>query len=348
MSVKTNELRQAASVNAEDYLLADSPTVGTVRVPLGAAAEYFDAELLKSGTQLHAALSNKAIWNMLPNRNLLDNWYYLSSINQRGLTEYTNDGYIIDRWEKLSGASNKVQVTSDGLVASGSETFHRIIQKIEDPVFLNNKTCCLSVMVKNPDSTLRIALFNKSKEVIHGENFEPSENINVYSFSTSIAVSDGDEVQFIVYMNANNGGIKKSITLLAAKLELGSKQTLAHKEGDVWVLNDPPPNKALELAKCQRYCLSISRHARFAGTVNSNGTSGGLFIPTPVIMRANPSVSGITFVPSIRDASLENATFTSLAVHPGVLIGFSNASGFQGTSSFVGYTSTAGILSADL
>lgn len=43
-------------------------------------------------------------------------------------------------------------------------------------------------------------------------------------------------------------------TIIAAKLELGDQQTLAHQdEGGNWVLNDPPPNYALELAKCQRY-----------------------------------------------------------------------------------------------
>ena len=42
--------------------------------------------------------------------------------------------------------------------------------------------------------------------------------------------------------------------ILAAKLELGRNQTLAHQDEDgTWMLNDPPPDKALELAKCQRY-----------------------------------------------------------------------------------------------
>ena len=44
-----------------------------------------------------------------------------------------------------------------------------------------------------------------------------------------------------------------TVKAIAAKLELGTVQTLAHKEGDTWVLNDPPPDPALELAKCQRY-----------------------------------------------------------------------------------------------
>jgi hypothetical protein len=41
--------------------------------------------------------------------------------------------------------------------------------------------------------------------------------------------------------------------LVAAKLELGEEQTLARQEGASWTLLDPPPDPALELAKCQRY-----------------------------------------------------------------------------------------------
>jgi len=46
----------------------------------------------------------------------------------------------------------------------------------------------------------------------------------------------------------------KNVTVAVIKLELGSVQTLASQNADgTWELNDPPPNKALELLKCQRY-----------------------------------------------------------------------------------------------
>ena len=45
-----------------------------------------------------------------------------------------------------------------------------------------------------------------------------------------------------------------TVFVKAIKLELGSHQTLAHKDAaGNWVLNDPPPDKVLELLKCQRY-----------------------------------------------------------------------------------------------
>lgn len=70
----------------------------------------------------------------------------------------------------------------------------------------------------------------------------------------------------------------------AAKLELGSTQTLAHQdENGNWVLNDPPPNKALELAKCQRYYQLFSS----ADTRPENLAD---YRPT---MRANPALGTI-------------------------------------------------------
>ena len=50
-----------------------------------------------------------------------------------------------------------------------------------------------------------------------------------------------------------------SVTVLAVKAELGSVQTLAHQDADgSWVLNDPPPDKGLELLKC---CMSTADSA---------------------------------------------------------------------------------------
>ena len=51
-----------------------------------------------------------------------------------------------------------------------------------------------------------------------------------------------------------------TVFVKAIKLELGSQQTLAHQDAaGNWVLNDPPPDKALELLKCQRYYQVFSR-----------------------------------------------------------------------------------------
>lgn len=87
-------------------------------------------------------------------------------------------------------------------------------------------------------------------------------------------------------------------TIIAAKLELGDQQTLAHQdEGGNWVLNDPPPNHALELAKCQRYYVRYSNQVSSTFPLNGQGYRSGasssyLLFPftLPGCMRAIPTV----------------------------------------------------------
>ena len=86
---------------------------------------------------------------------------------------------------------------------------------------------------------------------------------------------------------------RASASILAAKLELGDKQTLAHQDASGnWVLNDPPPHPATELAKCQRYQLVFSKSASVVGHgIAQNPASVLCEIPTPATMRNTPTVT---------------------------------------------------------
>lgn len=77
--------------------------------------------------------------------------------------------------------------------------------------------------------------------------------------------------------------------LIAAKLELGSVQTLCHYENDKWVLNDPPPNYPTELAKCQRYQIELvhwtsMRNLIFASGMIISSTEACFVAPIPVTL----------------------------------------------------------------
>ena len=80
----------------------------------------------------------------------------------------------------------------------------------------------------------------------------------------------------------------------AIKLELGPVQTLAHKEGDNWVLNDPPPDPALELTKCQRYQMVYrcpeSGYGHIAYVMKSQEGIWYGFLHLPHSLRIKPSV----------------------------------------------------------
>lgn len=76
--------------------------------------------------------------------------------------------------------------------------------------------------------------------------------------------------------------------ILAAKLELGDTQTLAHKENDVWVLNEIP-DFGEQLRRCEFYRrVSTSGHY-FSGAMYSD--SNGVFLfPFSGGMRVTPSI----------------------------------------------------------
>ena len=90
--------------------------------------------------------------------------------------------------------------------------------------------------------------------------------------------------------------VDSSITILAAKLELGDHQTLAYQdeEGN-WQLFETP-DYGEELAKCQRYQLNLP----YGNTPNFSPIGFGyaitdtqvrILIPNPSTMRTNPSIS---------------------------------------------------------
>lgn len=82
----------------------------------------------------------------------------------------------------------------------------------------------------------------------------------------------------------------EGVLIHAAKLESGAQQTIACQdvEGN-WVLNDPPPNKALELAKCQRYYRKSGVITFTANDVVYEYISVGIEFPTA--MRATPTIT---------------------------------------------------------
>ena len=96
--------------------------------------------------------------------------------------------------------------------------------------------------------------------------------------------SDLTTLQFKIMHNSDG---EASIKLKAIKLELGSQQTLARQENGVWVLNDPPPNKQQELAKCQRYFQRFI--ANLIVVAPSVWFAQGVIV-LPVTMRTNPTI----------------------------------------------------------
>jgi len=221
--------------------------------PAGKSAYQYAADGGFAGTEAEFS----ALLGQQSNPNLLDNWYFLDPVNQRGQTEYTGTGYMIDRW--FQGAASrprfKAILIKNGILMDLTDNTARCFwcQEIEN--IPGYGSCTLSL------------LFDNSLLSATGDASSLSEgNIITSGYINGISCSmyrDTNSSRVIVNFTMSSG-IKS--TLIAAKLELGSVQTLAHQDASGnWVLNDPPPNKALELAKCQRY-LQVLMHGGYDGS----------------------------------------------------------------------------------
>ena len=226
--------------------------------------------------------------SQLTGHNLLDNWYFADPVNQRGNTEYTALGYTIDRWEISDGQSGSMRLSIGDTyvgITAGADRYTRVDQVFEGSTDLYGVTVTGSALFE--DGTLW-----------SGSGVFPSAVDGVYSTTVlysnsahSLLLQTAGNGRSILRITANAG---ITINVKAVKLELGTQQTLARKAVDgTWVLIDPPPNKAEELAKCQRYCLVIAPNNSYAPSGNGmvqTTTSARIIIPTPVSLRVNPSI----------------------------------------------------------
>lgn len=216
--------------------------------------------------------------------NLLDNWYFGRPVNQRGQTEYTGNVYYIDRWRSWDGDSASLSVVSGGIKIAGT-----LYQYFEPAVFeeLWGKTVAISLLFA--DGTLYTDYFALKR---------------TDWYTVPIKAHGLDSVQFGInnnnFGNGNNNFLRVqpatigtlSDTILAAKLELGPTQTLAHREGDRWVLNEAP-KYSRELLDCQRYHYRLRSHnnnnyAIFAYGMKQSTTEARFIISFPVSLRTRP------------------------------------------------------------
>lgn len=201
--------------------------------------------------------------SQLTGRNLLDNWYFADPINQRGNTEYPSAGYTIDRWRSNGGTTT---IGAGGLSVTAGNVLYQLFENINLADGIKR-----TVSYMGADGNVYSGILT-SAYALYGQ----------YEFCYSAGTA--------LYIRPRAG----ASPIAAIKLELGDQQTLASKAVDgTWTLIDPQPNKAEELAKCQRYQNLMKSGARAIGrTAISVDTSVVAFFPLPVTMRGKPVLSG--------------------------------------------------------
>lgn len=249
---------------------------------------------------------NKARYLAAPN--LLDNWYLKDPINQQTQNVYTAAGYTIDRLYNRT-TNTKLTLTDKGLkievtTAPGSGKNQFVSQRIENYKDLLGKTVTLSWLVTETQCSgggMRCHLAASNSAGTNSYSFGVcaySGDPGLYSYTMTLPDTisySGINAAFVMHDNSAQGDY---VTVAAWKLELGFVSTLAHKEGDAWVLNDPPPNKQQELAKCQRYFFAYNGviEGDSVLTINIGGNSvqqSRIRYKLPTTMRTKPTVYNI-------------------------------------------------------
>ena len=217
--------------------------------------------------------------------NAYNDWWVTISINNTTyyvpksstIKGYCENGYTIDRWYSYECVS--VNLLESGVQIIAKSSGSQFVQAIPLEEIEENTLLTLSFL--DTDGELTVCTGRAAHNAEH--SLYANTDWGWISFRN---LPNVPYWQAVFHTTVNK-------TLVAAKLELGSHQTLAHKEGDTWVLNDPPPNKALELAKCQRY-QQVFRDYSFLGVgIAQANHEVQISIPTPVTMRLhNVACSG--------------------------------------------------------
>lgn len=202
---------------------------------------------------------------------------------------YCTAGYCIDRWV-LNG--DTATLNGDGITFVSPSPGRVVCQPIEFPDLLSGKTVTFSIYAKVISGEWFLTDTGNFASV--HRDVPISTGITSWTFEVADANKFGSSAKCVGFWGDTEGG---QITVLAAKLELGSTQTLAHKEGDKWVLNEIP-DFGEQLRRCQRHAFSPLYEAYATAVICNlfvssvaNGVAFGE-VTLPVSMRNKPVFSG--------------------------------------------------------
>lgn len=188
---------------------------------------------------------------------------------------YCAAGYTVDRWKFATDGGN-VAISNGYLDIYSTKQYGSSLEQKIDPELakaLAGKTVTYSVLAADGDTAFS-ANMNKNDSYFDSFTIEP----NTVSYKTWTFPTDSTNVKF--YFEGNAAGHVRPI---AAKLELGDTQTLAHQDSSGnWILNEIP-DFGEQLRRCQRYHLGdMQRDA--PGRISENNTAYCV-VPIPVTMR---------------------------------------------------------------
>lgn len=196
--------------------------------------------------------------------------------------------YAIDRWLLGGEPYNTMEITDGGIHVSYTQPGWNTIQKLEN-VLCKGNTYTFSAVVK---STLPVRLVVSwgDNRYFFNEGFPATSEWALVTITGT--VPNNAEIAYEQVALQPLGSVAGTMDIKAAKLELGPTQTLAHKEGDKWVLNEIP-DYGDQLRRCLRHDYILGNTSQNCpigvGTAYSND-GVVCVIQLPEYMRTNPAV----------------------------------------------------------
>ena len=206
---------------------------------------------------------------------------------------YAGNGYTVDRWI----TDSKPITIGNGILLDAVSFFY---QKLEQSTMdaLHGKLITFSALTTSNG-------FLTGSWVVDNAN----------QSDTRIA-ENSEIILFRSPWTGNGWGIyaKTATHILAAKLELGPTQTLAHQEAGQWVLNEVPEYGG-QLRRCLRHDYIIGDNTDACPIcVGTAYSSDGVVavVDLPEVMRTNPAVS-ISGAIQIRFSATQNFSVSTVA-----------------------------------
>lgn len=170
--------------------------------------------------------------NELEGENLLDNWYWLDPVNQRGQASYSAAGYGIDRWRAQYSAT-LVELTEGGVRltnqrTSGNTFFRQVFERaLEAGVYTMS-----AWVTEASGGTCTMYLYDEAGATISGSlKLESGKN------KVTVTVPEGSKavrIQITV-------PLESSVTVAMLGLQ----------RGEGWSTPANPPDKAAQLNRCK-------------------------------------------------------------------------------------------------
>lgn len=205
---------------------------GTAYYPLNSTAQVGTTD------RYYPALSDPNNWQIEINGTRY--WVYKNtSVKGRG---YIGSTYGIDRWLVSEGVSLTVNESSITASGTGMYSYANIQQKI-CPEVVPVAGTKLTFSILTADGVLHYGTVGMPT---YGSSYVTAFELPDGTTGRVYPDSSSAKARAVIFLSLSG-----SVEIVAAKLELGSVQTLAHQDANGnWVLNDPPPDKGVETLKC--------------------------------------------------------------------------------------------------